>query len=312
MSGSLHWTQVRESGFVWGMRFLFAVDRLFGRYMFRVVLYPVLTFYFLQNHIARNASLDYLKRLAQFAPDCGVRANWRTSFRHFIAFAESLTDKVHGWVGNVSLQDVTFQNRAPLQALLSSGRGAVLLGAHIGNMEMCCALAEMRPGLRLNVLVHTQHAEKFNALLGRFRDSKQQVELIQVTQMSPATAMLLNQRIEAGEFIAVLADRTSVTAADRVVYAPFLGEDAPFPQGPFILAALLQCPVYTLVCAKRDTRYEITAELFAEKIVLPRRDRIAALRQYVALFAQRLEQQCQRTPLQWFNFYPFWKGVDDI
>lgn len=311
MSAPLHWANVRESGFVWGMRFLFAVDRLFGRYVFRIALYPVLTFYFLQNRTARKASLTYLARLGQFAPSSGVRANWLTAFRHFIAFAESLTDKVHAWLNSVKPQDVTFHNHAALKALLSERRGAVLLGAHIGNMEVCCALADMRPGLRLNVLVHTQHAEKFNALLSRFRGGSQKVELIQVTQLSPATAILLSQRIEAGEFVAVLADRISVTAADRFVYAPFLGHDAPFPQGPFILAALLQCPVYTLLCAKKNSRFEIAAELFADKIVLPRRDRIAALQQYAALFAQRLEQQCQRTPLQWFNFYPFWKGVDE-
>jgi predicted LPLAT superfamily acyltransferase len=186
----------------------------------------------------------------------------------------------------------------------------VLLGSHLGNMEVCCALAELRPQLRLNVLVHTQHAEQFNLLLDKVRNGPRKVELIQVTQLTPATAMLLNQRIEAGEFVAIVADRTPVAASDRFVTAPFLGREAPFPQGPFILAALLQCPVYSLMCPYRNGRYEISAELFAEKIVLPRRDRLGAIQAYAAQFSRLLEDHCRRAPLQWFNFYPFWNGTN--
>lgn len=312
MSASTHWADIRESGFVWGMRFLFSVDRFFGKFIFRLALYPVLTYYFLRNRAARDASLEYLAQLAAFAPECGVRANWRTSFRHFMAFADSLTDKLHACIGNITHQDVTFKNRPALMALLSEQRGAVLLGAHLGNLEMCFTLAEMQPGFRLNVLTHTEHAEKFNTLMARFRGGPQQVKLIQVTQLTPATAMLLNERVQNGEFVTVMADRTPVSATDRFVRTSFLGRDAPFPQGPFILAALLQCPVYTLFCAKHGSHFEITAELFAEQIVLPRGDRAAPLQDYAALYAQRIENQCRRTPLQWFNFYPFWKGVDDI
>jgi len=39
---------------------------------------------------------------------------------------------------------------------------------------------------------------------------------------------------------------------------------------------------------------------------LPRGNRLAAIRGYAAAFAKALEAQVSRTPLQWFNFYPFW------
>ncbi len=59
-----HWAQINEFSFVAGMRLLFlALSRLFGRWPFRLVLYPVLLWYVLTKPAARAASSDYLKRL---------------------------------------------------------------------------------------------------------------------------------------------------------------------------------------------------------------------------------------------------------
>jgi predicted LPLAT superfamily acyltransferase len=87
----------------------------------------------------------------------------------------------------------------------------------------------------------------------------------------------------------------------------FLGEPAPFAHGPFILASLLECPVYLFFCLREGNGYRIYCEPFAERIVLPRGERVPRLREYLQQYARRLEAYCMKAPYQWFNFYDFWR-----
>ena len=131
--------------------------------------------------------------------------------------------------------------------------------------------------------------------------------LIQVDTLGPDSVVRLQEKIAAGEWIAMVADRTSTSNEARAVFSQFLGDPAAFPEGPFILAALLRCPVYLLFCLKVDGGYEAWVEPFADPLELPRKTREDELRSAVARFAQRLEQQCLTAPYQWFNFFDFWQ-----
>jgi len=95
------------------------------------------------------------------------------------------------------------------------------------------------------VLIHTKHAQRFNRLLAQL-NADSQVNLMQVTELSAATAVLLSEKVARGEFVAVAGDRIPVTPKPRVAMAEFFGAPAPFPVGPYILADLLQCPVFLL------------------------------------------------------------------
>ncbi len=61
---SQHWAQINEFSFVAGMRLLFWLCRMVGRWPVRLILYPVSLWYFLTKPAARTASSDYLQRLA--------------------------------------------------------------------------------------------------------------------------------------------------------------------------------------------------------------------------------------------------------
>ena len=127
-----------------------------------------------------------------------------------------------------------------------------------------------------------------------------------MSDFGPATAVQLKERIERGEILVIVGDRTPATDNGRFSRALFLGREARFPQGPMILAHLLECPVYLFFCLKRDGRYALHLERFAERVELPREEREAAIARYVAQYAARLESYCREAPLQWFNFYDFW------
>jgi len=303
MSNSEHWSDIGEVGFIWGMRFLFFLYRYLGSWAFTVILQPVVLYYFVKHKVARQSSKEFLRRIHSAK---GLEnPSWFDVYQHLLAFSQSIVDKLGVWADSSVFDPVDFPNRKILLDQLETGRGAVLLGAHLGNMEVCRGLFRANRRHKLNVLVNTKHADMFNKLLKEL-DLQADLELIEVSQISPATAIRLADCIERGELIAILADRVPVGSQGRSREVQFLGDRALFPDGPFILASLLKCPIYTIFCTRSDRGYVIRCERFSDMIRLPRLTRDAALQKYVERFAKVLEENALRDPLQWFNFYPFW------
>lgn len=300
-----HWSKIGETGTLLGMKLLLLTYRLFGRRGFRILLFPVMSYYYLTQKKARHASAQYLAKLSQtLAPENQAKLS---SFRHFLMFGEILLDKILVWMGHIRKEDVIFETPVAFQHIDNNQRGGIIIVSHLGNTEVCSALAHQLPNLRLTVLVYTQHAEKFNSLMKKVNSSAK-IEMLQVTEMSPATAMLLSERVTAGEFIVIAGDRTPVTGQARVSQVNFLGSSALMPQGAFILSGLLRCPIYLMFCLKQQAHYHIYLEHFTEELNFSRKERQQTLKQAVQDYAVRLEHYCRIAPLQWFNFFPFWEN----
>jgi len=300
-----HWAHINEVSFVGGMRLLFVVYRLFGRWPFRLMLYPVLFWYMARNPAARAASLDYLARVRQRRPDLRIASGLGGALRHFAAFGESLLDKMLLWGGLFPLDKVTVSGGEIVTDAVAAKRGGLLICTHLGNLELCRVAGRNHPELKLTVLVHTKHAQAFNRMLAQL-DPRSQLDLIQVTEMTPATAVLLAEKVARGEFVVIAGDRVPVSPAPRVATANFLGAEAPFPIGPYVLASLLECPTYLMFSQRTRDGATLCFEAFRERISLPRKQRERLFSELAADYAARLEHHCLQTPLQWFNFYDFW------
>lgn len=298
-----HWADIGESTSVAGVLFLCWVHRWFGRWPFRMCIWPVVLFHWLTHPVARRASMQYLQRLQAHTGVLGRPPRRRDSLRHFFAFGDTMLDKILG-IGGRYPPDQIHLHRDLVMRKIAEREGGLILTAHIGCLELCQVLAEQVPGFQITVLVHTAHAQRFNRILQRM-DPLAAVELVQVTEMGPATAMMLADKVAAGGFVAIVGDRVPVRGG-RTVMADFLGHRAPFPIGAHVLAAALGCPVYTMACLHRGDGYHVTFEQFAQRVVLPRGSRDAALAEQAQRFATWLEQQVIRSPLDWFNFFPFW------
>lgn len=308
-AGRRNWSQINETSFVAGMRFLFLVCRIFGRWPFRIALYPVLGWYVLTQPRARAASVGYLRRVRDFGKREQLNTGLPGVARHFASFAECILDKMLLWGGLMDVKDTALFGAHQLDADIANRRGGLLICSHFGNLELCRVLARQHAGMKLTVLVHTKHAQKFNRMLAQL-DPDSQLNLLQVTEMSPATAMLLNERVARGEFIVIAGDRVPVIPGSRICRASFMGETASFPIGPYVLANLLQCPVTLLFSMRVGTRFEIHFERLRDHVNLPRKERAQAFDALSQDYAARLEHFCLRAPHQWFNFYDFWQLTD--
>ncbi len=308
------WARIEERGVYLGLLLTLTVYRLFGRVAFSIVLYPVITYFFLSSGAARRASRSFLARVyadPQGRETLGRRPGWRQSFHHFLCFGEAILDKLAAWMGDLRADNITYENRAAVSELLDAGQGCVLIGSHLGNIEVCRALSSLYHDIKIVALVHTKHSENFNRLMRR-TNPRSNVSLIETTEIGPDTALMLRERVARGELVVIVGDRTPVSHSLRYSWTPFLGRPAPFPHGPFVLAALMKCPALLIFCLKRDGHHHMVFEPFADSVDLPRRNRAEALDNLIARYAARLEHYCVRFPYQWFNLFDFWSQADAI
>lgn len=304
MKKAVHWSEIGESTFVAGMWFLSSVHRVLGRVPFLLFLYPVVFYYRATRRLAREASMDYLRHMQATHGALGATPTWRHGLKHFLSFADTLLDKTLAMSGRYRFDRLTFIGVEHVLAMKARGQGGIFITAHIGCLEMMQVAAQENHRIRLTVLVHTAHAERFNRVIGRL-DPTSGVRLLQVTDVTPATAVMLSERVARGEFVAIAGDRVPL-GAGRFTRAPFLGEEADWPVGAYVLASLLKCPMLLMACLRDGQGHTVTFEPFAEQVELPRRDRDGALAAYAAAFAGRLETLLARAPYEWFNFFPFW------
>lgn len=297
-----HWSQQQERGAAWGLRLSLWCYRRLGAGALHALLYFIIGWFFLFAGSARRASREYLDRALQRP------ATLADSYRHFLAFGHAIVDKLAAWNGQIRHGDVHFHQRELLLAQKASGKGCVILTSHLGNTDVCRALSTYVEGLQLNVLLFTQNARQINKVLQDVNPGSG-MEIIEIGNIGPDTAMRLHEKVQRGEFVVIAADRTSPTTMHRVSSASFLGSPALFPQGPFILASLLECPVYLLFALYNGRHYELFVEPFAAQLQFPRRQRNALLGETIQRYAARLEHYCRLAPLQWFNFFDFWQGA---
>lgn len=301
-SKGLHWAAINEVSFVAGMRLLFWIYRILGAWPFRLLLYPVLFWYVLTQTAARRASLAYLARVDGLAM---TTTGMLGVMKHFASFAETILDKMLLWGGLYPTSTVQLYGVEQMDQLVVQKRGAILICSHLGNLELSRVLSRSRQDVRLTLLVHTRHAQAFNRMLASI-DPDSQLNLMQVTEITPATAILLSEKMQQGEFIVIAGDRIPVAQNPRVAIANFMGAPAAFPVGPYILASILQCPIYLLFSQRSGKHPEIHFELLRESVRLPRTGRASALAALTSDYAARLQHHCLRAPLEWFNFYDFW------
>jgi predicted LPLAT superfamily acyltransferase len=297
--GGRHWAELSERGAIWGLRITIAVYRTLGRRSCLTILAPVVAFFFATGRQQRHASREFLKMVL------GRRPTVAEQFRHFFGFAERTLDVFIGWAGGIPAEAIRPGNVTDLELMRDDPRGALLIASHHGNAEVSRAVLDKATRDRLTVLVHTRHAVKFNEML-RSLCSEAATNLLEVTEIGPETAVILQERVARGEWVVIAGDRTPVGGHGRVSRVPFLGRPASFPQGPWILAALLACPVRLLFCSRTGEGWTLSIEPFADRVVLPRGGREAALAGYAARYAEWLEFQVRQDPFQWYNFFDFW------
>ncbi len=293
------WTAQPERGSRPLLLIMFWISQHLGWHFGQLLLYPITLWFFIKSPDARRASRDYLGRVLNRP------ARHRDVMRHMFTFACVILDRIFFLSGRTRAFRVTIEGLQPLTDILNSGRGCILLGSHLGSFDVLRAFGRTAP-VRVSPVMFRRNSGHLTSLLERL-DPELARDVIEIG--SPDAMLRAHECIERGEMVALLADRAprGRQAGERVMAAEFLGALADFPTAPLALSAVLGAPVMLFYGTRVGPRcYAVRFEPFAERIVLPRAGRDAALRDWLEVYTRSLATRCQEHPFNWFNFFPFW------
>ena len=271
---------------------------LLGRPLMRLFVSMVALWYRLIDRKAVAASRVWLTRVNGSPP------GFWAIYRHLRVFAQVTLDRVFLLTGKTGAFKFTNTGHENLSQALSEGRGALLVGAHLGSYEAMRA-GGMADKVPIQIMGYFKNARMINALMSDL-NPEQAANVIHLGVDPIGATIKAKGCIEKGHLVAILADRVGLN--DKVVSADFLGAKADFPTGVFIMASAMKCPVYLVFgLYKEPNEYHLHCEPFADLISLPRKDRQVHLQKLVQRYAARVEHYARQAPNNWFNFFDFWK-----
>lgn len=306
------WSRIAERGSLLGIRLTVWSYRVLGRGFCRALVYAIVTYFFITDTAGRRASRAYLNRVWRHPKGrdaLGHRPGLRDDFAHYQAFGDSISDRIAMWSGRTGDFEFEVHGAELVDRLAEEGRGALVLGAHIGSFDALRLLAE-RVKTPVNILVFTEHAQHINRVFQELSPDAG-ARVISADANSIRTVFEVRACLARGEVVAVLADRVEAAGRYRRSSAQLLGGPVELPEAPFLLALLTGCPVFLMVALRVDSgSYEVFTEKLSEPVKVPRSERDKHVSELLTAYAGRVEHYCLKTPLQWFNFFDYWGDAE--
>ncbi|HEY0747935.1 MAG TPA: hypothetical protein VGD63_14640 [Steroidobacteraceae bacterium] len=301
-ANAAQWVSYRERGSLRLLKLMAFLSIRFGRTLSRWILYGIAIYFFLFGPSARRHSRSYLRLALSREPTA------RDRFLQILSFATTIHDRVFLMHEQFEKFNISLEGEAMVLAQVSKGRGALLLGAHMGSFAVMHSLSQRQSGLRVSMAMYEENARKISAILATINPQT----VPDIVALGQIDAMInIAERLDRGGCVGVLADRTLGKEPTQAV--SFLGKQACLPTGPMRAAAILRCPVFFMVGLYRGkNNYHVVFERVADfsAVSVGRRD--LAVRAALERYAAVLEAYCRSDPYNWFNFFDFWHRPAEI
>lgn len=228
-------------------------------------------------------------------------SRWRSMasvYRNIYIFGQTLIDKVVVMAGIPNRFSFDFDGEERLHAMVHSGKGGILLSAHLGNWEVAGHLFT-RLNTKINIVMFDGEHERIKSYLEGVTGGRNVNVIVLKDDLSHIYA--INDALGKQELVCMHADR--FLPGNKTAEKEFLGEPARFPVGPFLLASTFRVPVSFVFAFKETaTHYHLYA---TDPKVYPGAKQ-GGLDQSMGDFVEVMEEKVRKYPLQWFNYYDFW------
>ncbi|MFC3198951.1 hypothetical protein ACFOET_15110 [Parapedobacter deserti] len=218
------------------------------------------------------------------------------TYRNYFVFGQTIIDKVAITAGLADKYTYEFDGIEHIRQLAKDNSAGVLISAHVGNFEVSqYFMGEFDKQIHLVTTDEEQRAIK--SYLANIM-AKPKTGFI-VVKNDLSHIFEINQVIDKKGIICFTGDR--FVDGSKTLTADFFGQPARFPAGPFLISSRLNTPViFVYVMRERNKHYH----LYARTATFNKRDAQSLLH----AFTQSIEQILVKYPLQWFNYYDFWKA----
>ncbi len=220
-------------------------------------------------------------------------------YRNYYLLGQTIIDKVVIMSGIPNKFTFHFDGVENLHEIASLKKGGMLISAHIGNWDIAGhLLGELDSPINIVIFdgEHEQIKEYLASITGQ-----QAVKLI-IIKNDLSHIYEISEAFKNNELVCMHADR--FLEGNKTMSINFLGKEARFPMGPFILASTFKVPVsYVFAMKESDTHYHFFASKIKDYSHL---QRDVLMKQMLDDYAGEMEKKLKQYPEQWFNFYDFW------
>ncbi|HRZ80405.1 MAG TPA: lipid A biosynthesis acyltransferase [bacterium] len=223
-----------------------------------------------------------------------IKSAW-SIYLNFIALGETIIDRMAVLLGMSDRFSFNFEDEPVLRKSVESTDGCMMVSAHIGNWQVAQAFLNRFNKNRVNIVMLDVENERIK----QFIKNSAGGENVNILLMNKGMDYLLDlvKAFKNKEVVCLHGDR--FLEGSRTAEVDFFSMKADMPLGPFALAVKFKVPASFTFVMKTGRRnysfYATEAKVYDSET--------AMLSDYVSA----LEKIVRKYPLQWYNYYQFWK-----
>jgi len=286
----------RSKGGALGYRIFVFVLKTGGVLPAYFLLRIVTLYYLLFSFKSTKHSFNYFREKLGYS----VLKSILKVYRNYNLLGQSLIDKVVVIAGIPNKFTFNLDGIENLRKIATLNKGGLLLTAHIGNWETASHLLT-DINARINIVTFDGENPEIKDYL-KSVTGKNAVNFIPIKD-DLSHVFKISEAFLDNELVCMPADR--FMEGNKTITVKFLGADAKFPLGPFLLAARFKVPVSFVYGMKESTyHYHFYGSEIKDYSYLERDD---AVQQIVRDFVADMESKVKKYPEQWYNYYNFWE-----
>ena len=225
--------------------------------------------------------------------------SFRSVFVNHLKFSQIIVDRFAAYSG----KHFTFEVEGAdiMRKFESKDEGFVIISSHIGNYELA-GYSMVAKKKRFNTLVYANETQTVMENRNRVL-AKTNMRMVPIKE-DMSHIFLMNSALSAGEVVSMPGDR--MFGSRKFADCLFFGEKAKFPIGAYVLALQRDVGLMTMFVMKRSA---LKYKIIIKEIPLPIAN--ATIKERMNVLAQEyaccLESVVREYPVQWFNYYDFWR-----
>ena len=288
--------QGKSKGSPLGYRIFVWVLRNFGVLPAYFLLRSVVLHYLLFSYKSSRPIYYYFRNRLGY----GVLKSLLKIYRNYYCFGQSIIDKIVMMSGIRNKFTFHFDGEHNLRKIVELKKGGLLLSCHIGNWEIAGNLLK-RLDTKVHIVMFDGEHEKIKKYVTAVTGERSVNVIVIKDDLSHIYE--ISEAFKNNELVCMHADR--FLEGNKTMTANFLGEDARFPMGPFVLASTFKVPV-SFVFAMKESRYHY--HLFSSDLKeYAQKGRKELMQEMLNEFVLEMEQKVKQYPVQWYNYYNFWQ-----
>ena len=263
-----------------------------GYFLLRIV-----TVYFFLTSYKASKAIYYLYR---YKLGYGRLRAIGCIYSNYYMLGQSIIDKVVVMSGIPNQFTFNFDGEEHLREIAAMQQGGILLSAHICNWDIAGHLFK-RLETRINIVLFDGEHEQIKKYLEGVTGERTVNIIVIKNDLSHIYA--ISDAFKRNELVCMHADR--FLEGNKTLTAPFLGENARFPMGPFVLAATFKVPVSFVFAVKESPlHYHFFASAIKDYSKFGKAE---VLQVMLKDYKESMEEKLKQYPVQWYNYFNFWQ-----